>query len=73
MALRKKKLVGCEHFFCNHKHGFLFWFCSWKQPLYIVQDHRDFLLRLALLFAFPFQHFGLLQTFQVRLTTYWYM
>lgn len=37
----------------------------------------DFLLRLpggffTLVFAVPFQHFGLSETFQVRLTTYWY-
>ena len=68
----KKCWLDVNIFFCNHKLGFLFWFCSWKHPLYIVEDHRDFLLRLALLFAFPFQHFGLLETFQVRLTTYWY-
>ena len=69
--------------FCNHKLGFE---ClagnNCGKEFFLVGDHLGFLfvrfpggsfsLRFFLYFAFPFQHFGLFETFQVSLTTYWY-
>ena len=68
----KKCWLDVNIFFGNHKLCFLFGFVAGNNLFILSRIIWDFLLRFTLLFAFPFQHFGLLETFQVRPTKYWY-